>query len=85
MADIVRFRESDKFAIPTNLFDVAPALHRYRVLLYMLLTSTHPLTIEIDRLCTAWLQDEATLNELREAMEFFAALVLRWVHLRLSF
>jgi hypothetical protein len=85
MVDINTFRNSDKVAIPTKLFHVASALRQYRVLLYMLLESTHPLTIEFDRFCTAWPQNEAALDELGESTEFFAALVVRWVQLRLTY
>jgi hypothetical protein len=42
----------------------------------MLLMSTHPFTIEFDRLCIAWHQDEAALDELRETSPYFAALVI---------
>jgi hypothetical protein len=54
MVNIVYFRDLDKVAIPTKLFHVASALRQYRVLRYMLLKSTHPLTIEFDRFCSAY-------------------------------
>ncbi len=49
MADMVHFPDSDKAAIPANLFRVASALRQYRLLLYMLLKSTHSPTTEFDR------------------------------------
>jgi hypothetical protein len=66
MVDISTFRNSDKVSMPTNLFHVASALLQYRVLLYILLKSDHPITIEFDRFCTAWNHDEADLDELRK-------------------
>jgi hypothetical protein len=85
VADINVFRNADKVSIPTNLFHVASALRQYRVLLHMLLRSTHPLTIEFDRFCLAWSQEEADLDELRETTPYFAALILRWLQLRLAY
>jgi hypothetical protein len=63
MTDITSFRNSDMVAMPTNLFHVASALRLYRVLLYMLLKSILPLTIESDRFCTDRPRDEPTLYE----------------------
>jgi hypothetical protein len=70
MANMVHFRDSDKVAILTNLFHAVLALCRYRVHLRMLHRSIHSLTVEFDRFCTAWLQDEGALDELRENTEF---------------
>jgi hypothetical protein len=67
-----------------NSRNSALALRQDRVLLHMLIKSNHPLPIEFDRFCIAWHQDEGALDELRETTLCFAALVLRWVQLRLA-
>jgi hypothetical protein len=84
MAGINTFRNADKVSMPTNLFHVMSALRLYRVLLRMLLKSTEPLTMEFDRLCLAWNQEEAEMDKLRETTPYFVALVLRWLQLRLA-
>jgi hypothetical protein len=72
--------DSVKVPIPANLFHGESALRQYLVLLYILLKSTHPITIDFDRLFT-----EAALNEPLKSIEFFAALELRWLQLRLTY
>jgi hypothetical protein len=67
MADINTFRNADEVFMPTILFHVASALWQYRILLHMLLKSTHPLIMEFDCFYTPWTQEEGDMDELREA------------------
>jgi hypothetical protein len=84
MVDILQFKNSDKIAMPTAIIHVTLALKQYRVLLHMLLKGTHQLAVEFDLFCTAWSNQEADLHELCSSTPYFAALVVRWVQIRLA-
>jgi hypothetical protein len=84
MPDIVQFRETDKVVMPTTAIQVSATLRQYRVLLHMLLQSTQPLTREFDSFCAAWTLDETNINEVCTTTPCFAALVLRWLQLRVA-
>jgi hypothetical protein len=83
--DINTFLNADKVSMPTNLLHVASALRQYRILIQMLLKSTHPLTTEFDCFCITWTQEEGDMDELREATPYFTALVPRWLQVRLAY
>jgi hypothetical protein len=84
LPNLIQFRETDRVSLPTTIAHVSVTLKQYRVLLHMLFTNTHPLTIEFDSFCTVWSLNEPLLSELSDPSQPIPALILRWLQLRLA-